>query len=219
MNKAVDIDRVRSSLRSFQEDFEAINRRLTLHREPFTDEMLEQILSAYRFLNDLMQKQVELFSLAGLHSMLELNHIVLCGTEPARRFEYHRHILETRSRFQRHIHGLYQWVARQRKRLHPVDLAVGFYWRALSQPQLFIEGNHRTGNIVLNYLLISHDCGPFFISRANAYDYLELSGSIKFADKTKFQGTIMQRPGHGKSLRRILDRYGDTAYLVDGEES
>jgi hypothetical protein len=219
MNRAVDIERVRSSLRSFQEEFEPINRRLTLHREPFTDDMLEHILSAYRFLNGLMEKNVELFSLAGLHSMLELNHIVLCGTEPALRYEYHRHILETRTRFQARIHGLYQWVVRQRRHMHPVDVAVGFYWRALSQPQLFIEGNHRTGNILLNYLLISHKRAPFFISSENAYDYLEVSGDIKFADKTKFQGSLIQLPGHGRSLRRLLDQYGNMAYLVEGEDS
>lgn len=213
MQEAVNIERVRGSLEDFQAGFTALNARLKLHREPFTDDMLENILAAYRFLNELLRKDVNIFSLAGLHSMLELNHIVLCGTEPAKRYEYHRHVLETRKRFQQQVHKLHRWVVRQMDRLSPIELAVGFYWRALSQPQLYIEGNHRTGNIVLNYLLICNGEPPFVISSRNAYDYLEVSGDIKFSDKNKLSGSLFALPGHGKVFRRVLEDYMDHTLL------
>ena len=90
-----DISCIEASLRAFQSDFGRINPRLSLHREPFTDDLLANMLSAYAFLNEALAKGFHIMTPAGQHALLEMNHLVLCGTEPKTRFEYHNHVLKT----------------------------------------------------------------------------------------------------------------------------
>ncbi len=213
MSKHFDIECAKISLKDFQTHFAEINARLSLHREALTDDLIDNMLKAYAFLNTLVHKEIDLFSLAGLHSMLELNHIVLCGTDPAERFEYHEHIVETRKRFHEHIEVPRRWVLKKKKALSPVALASGFYCRILSQPQLFFEGNHRTGNILLNHMLVTNDHAPFLIDADTAYEYLELSSRIKLSSKKSTGDRFFKHPACEKSFEELLTRHAHERWL------
>ena len=156
-----------------------------MKREHFTDEMLENILLAYSHLNHLIAADIPLFSPGGLHSMLEINHLVLCGDNPATRLEYHRHIMETRNKFYQNLEYVRNWIYKKASKKHPFKFAAGFYCRALSFPQLFIESNHRSLNILINYLLLSRGKPPFIIDSRTAFEYFEISAKIKFIIKNK----------------------------------
>lgn len=210
-----DIDRIDDALCDFQAQFTHINDRLSLHREDLTRDMIDKILQAYLFLNHLLDQDIDLFSLAGLHSLLELNHIILCGTDRRTRLEYHSHILETRKTFHKGTRKVLQWVTQHRHEDKPHKLAAGFYAIALSQPQLFIEGNHRTENVVLNYLLISAGEAPFVIDATNAFDYLELSGRIKFSDKKKISKGMWALPGLRKEFSHFIKHAASPRYLQE----
>ncbi len=211
------IPNIEKALVDFAADFDTINDRLSLHRENLTPAMIANLLEAYAFLNHLLRKDVDLFSLAGLHSLLELNHIVLCGTDRRTRFEYHSHILETRKTFHAGIRSLRKWVLQQRSANNPFKLAAGFYAIALSQPQLFIEGNHRTENIVLNYLLVSAGQFPFVIDPHHAFHYLELSSRIKFADKKNIMKGKWSIPGLRKEFVTFLQSSVHPGYISKQE--
>lgn len=213
MKTRFDIDKIDAALCDFQAHFTEINDRLSLHREDLTRGMIDKILQAYLFLNHLLDQKVDIFSLAGLHSLLELNHIVLCGTDRRTRLEYHSHILETRKTFHKGVRLAQKWVEEHSGDGKPYTCAAGFYAMALSQPQLFIEGNHRTENVVLNYLLISAGEPPFVITAANAFDYLELSGKIKFSDKKKITRGKWAIPGLRKAFIHFLKTEADSCYL------
>jgi hypothetical protein len=213
MKTRFDIDSIDQALCDFQAHFTEINDRLSLHREDLTRDMIDKILQAYLFLNHLLDQEIDIFSLAGLHALLELNHIVLCGTDRRTRLEYHSHILETRKSFHKGIHHVQKWVKEHSDDGKPYTCAAGFYALALSQPQLFIEGNHRTENVVLNYLLISAGEPPFVITAANAFDYLELSGKIKFSDKKKITRGKWAIPGLRKAFIHFLKKEADPCYL------
>lgn len=217
MKASFDIDKIAVALHGFQAIFAEINRGLTLHREALEDDMIDRILQAYGFLNDLLGKDVDLFSLAGLHSMLELNHIVLCGTEPSTRYEYHSHIVDTRKRFQNNIRKTRKWVMKKADAIPPVALATGFYCRMLSRPQLYFEGNHRTGNIILNYLLICASYPPFLITADNAFEYLELSGHIKFMNKDKQSDRWLKWSKYEKLFQSFIERNASDAWLMNEE--
>jgi hypothetical protein len=212
-----ELPRIHRALRGFKESFDAINTRLTLHREPIDDGMIDNMLAAYAFLNGLMRADVDLFSAAGLHSLLELNHIVLCGTDPAVRREYYRHVLETRTRFHQNIRHVRRWVERRRHAADPVGLASGFYLRSLSQPQLFIEGNHRTENIVLNYLLASRNHPPLVVTRDNAYEYLEVSGRIKFTDRNSLWAGRWMLAVCRREFDAVVRRYASPDFITEKE--
>ncbi|MFW6255312.1 MAG: hypothetical protein ACOC54_00720 [Candidatus Sumerlaeota bacterium] len=211
--KLFSLSQIEKSLIRFQESFDELNRTLSLHREPFTDVMLQNILEAYDYLNQLLVKNIDLFTPAGLHSMLELNHLILCGKDSKTRYEYHNHILETRNRYMSRIGPIRKWVLKRRTSPDPYKLATGFYNRAVSQPQLFVEGNHRTGNIVVNYLLLSLDAPPYIITPETARDYLEISGEIKFTNMESFQGSVFGSGITKRQFRKFLEKNVDDKYM------
>jgi len=210
-----DLYRIEQTLREFQNHFTDINAQLSLHREAFSDEVLNRLLVAYDYLNELMAKKVDLFSLGGVHSLLELNHRILCGHEPKLRFEYHTHILETRKKFHTRIGPLREWVCNRGASKNPYHLVSGFYCRMLTRPQLFIEGNHRTGNLAVNYLLASRSRPPYLISASTAYQYLELSGRIKFANLNGFHGRALKLPKYHREFCSFFEDHADSRFVKE----
>lgn len=202
------LDAIEASLIAFRDNFDTINDRLSIRREDFTDQMIRQIIEAYGFLNELLLKKIDLFTPAGLHALLEMNHIVLCGNQPEQRQHYYQHLLETRKSFQQRIQPIKAWVLAKRDSDKPFKVATGFYTRMLSRPQLFLEGNHRTGNILLNYLLVSRNQPPYIIHPDTAVDYLNLSGEIKFTSKENSFETAFMMPGHARNFRQFLKANG-----------
>jgi hypothetical protein len=213
-----DTGAIDASLRAFQESFPEINDRLSIRREVFTSVMVDQIVEGYRFLNDLLVKGMDLFTPAGLHGLLEMNHIVLCGTDLQVREQYYSHLEETKKQFLDGIKPIKEWVLKKRKEKDPYRLATGFYSRMLSRPQLFLEGNHRTGNIILNYLLVSKGTAPFIVGPENADTYLDISGDIKFTDNGNYLDSALRMPGHRKRFRAFLRETVDGAFVVGGAE-
>src|SRR4030095_8402042 len=57
--------------------------------------------------------------------------------------------------------------------------AAGVYVRMLSTPQLFVEGDHRTGVLVMSHILMSAGRPPFVLSVANARAYFEASTALR----------------------------------------
>ncbi|MDF1567393.1 MAG: hypothetical protein P1P77_05190 [Spirochaetaceae bacterium] len=209
------ISAINSALKDFQAEFLTINENLAMKREDVSDDMVNQIVEAYVFLNGLLQKGMDLFTPAGMHSLLEMNHIVLCGSDPDQRMNYYHHIAETRARFMKRIKPIRAWVEKNEKKSNPYKLAAGFYLQNLSQPQLFIEGNHRTGNILVNYLLVSKGLPPYIITPDTAKEYLDISGDIKFTDKDNSIENTIKMPGQKKRFISLLQEHSETRFLEE----
>lgn len=210
--KVFDLEKIEASLQEVQEQFHRINEELTLKREPLSDSIKTNILLAYEYINSLLSKDIDLFSRAGLYSMLELNHIILCGTDPAQRERYFQHIEHTRKRFQKNIKEIKDWYDSNRKKKNIFKLASNFYVMALSQPQLFFEGNHRTENIVVNYLLVSEKENPYILNAKSAVEYFEPSGLIKFSNKKQLKSRFTY-PGYKKDFSAFLQKHSHSDYL------
>lgn len=213
MRRVFELHCIEASLQAFLAEFPRINDHLAIRREELTSEMVYNIVEAYRFLNTLLEREMDLFTPAGLHALLELNHIVLCGVDSDTRVQYYEHLQETRRLFTRQIREIKDWVLRKRKESNPWRLATGFYSRALSRPQLFLEGNHRTGNIILNYLLISKGSAPYIVSVETARTYLDISGDIKFTENGNHLDTALRMPGHRKRFQAFLRDTVDPRFL------
>jgi hypothetical protein len=213
MSTQFNLKNIDASLHEFREEFAAINDRLAMRREQFTEQMADQIVLAYEYLNGLLERDMDLFTPAGLHGLVELNHIVLCGTDPQQRAQYYTHLEETRKNFTSRIRPIKDWVLKKRTETNPYQLATGFYSRMLSRPQLFLEGNHRTGNIVLNYLMISKGSAPYVVSADDAHTYLDISGDIKFTDNGNYLDTALRMPGHRKRFKAFLKERVDERFL------
>jgi hypothetical protein len=215
--KGFDLVKIESSLKNFQANFIHINDKLEMRREEFTDVIVGNLLEGYDFLNSLWAKKIDLFSLSGLYNMLELNHIVLCGTDPKVRKEFYTHLDHTRTRFQEKIRPIYKWYKKYHEKLGPYKIVGEYYGRALSFPQLFFEGNHRTENMIVNYFLLNRGLPAYIISVDSAVDYLNVSGRIKFSMKEKFSGDI-QRIKHTKGFRKFLKEHGSLNFYSLGKD-
>lgn len=210
-----DLKNIETALNEVRVNFDAINAQLEGKRERMTPDLVTNIVEAYAYLNGLLEKGIDLFSPAGWYSILELNHIVLCGTDPGKRFEFHRHITETRTRFQENVSEVKSWYKDRGRDLKPHRKATEFYSIALSQPQLFIEGNHRTENIVLNYLLICEDAAPFVLDLGNAQEYFNLSTLIKFSDRHSLLHKITKMSKYQEAFKELLKQYGNWKYIEE----
>ena len=214
MNGQFELEAIQEALEGFMIAFDEVNRRLVLEREALTREMVDRIVSAYEFLNGLLRKEIDVFTPAGLHAMLELNHLVLCGSDPAVRTGYYSHLTATRKRFLKRIGPVRSYVLKRRgRKQNPHEVAAGFYSRMLSYPQLFLEGNHRTGNILLNFLLISAGASPYVPTAEHAHLYLNLSGDFKLTERDNAFDTALKMPKYRKQFETFLGEYGDSRYV------
>ena len=95
----LDLKAIEQSLRDVQREFPKINEILHSRRDSMTDEVLENMLAGYTFIDKAVADGVDLFTLRHATALLELNHIVLCGINQEVRQEYHTHIEVRTQRF------------------------------------------------------------------------------------------------------------------------
>lgn len=211
----LNLDAVETSLRHLQRLVGDPSSDLGLARDPLDDRVVDNMLAGYAFVDALVAEGVDVLALGQLRHLLEMNTLVLCGTDPARRVQYARHLQATERRFYEEpgggIEDLVEWHARHRR--DPVwDLAAGACARILGKPQLFVEGNHRTAALVMSYLLLRAGLPPFVLAPGCAASYFELSSEIRSIDKGA-PGAFFPLAGIAHRLAELLTRHADPRYL------
>ena len=212
----LDLRAIEASLRDVQRNFPQINQALHLSREPMDDAVVENLISGYALVSQLLEARVELLALGNSACLLELNTRVLCGTGERYRREYKKHIIANIRRFYEStdggIQGLYEWYILHRHE-SAWFCAAGIYIRILSEPQLFIEGNDRTGALVMSYFLAKDGLPPFVLTTANAGAYFDHSAQIQ-----RLSRTSLSRPFRLQRLKAriagFLKDQADTGYLL-----
>ena len=211
----LDLAAIERSLRAVQRDFARINIQLKVRRDPMGEEIVGRMLAGYELVDGYLAKGIDLFGYGNSKLWLELNTMVLCGSDEARRRDVAAHIAATERRFyDEHgggIGSIVDWHARHRRE-SPWLKAAGVYVRVLSEPQLFIEGNHRTGALVMSYLLARDGKPPFVLSVDNAVAYFDPSSVIKHTRKTTF-ALLVQIPRIKKTFAAFLKAQSDRRLL------
>lgn len=208
----LDFAPIEQALREVQTRFPAINAQLNVKREGMTDTVVDNLLCAYRYLDSLVEHGDDLFATRELAHLLELNHRVLCGEQLNTRREFHSHIMATQEKFYTHISWLKEWYQRHQK--DPVyKRAAGVYVGILCQPQLFIEGNHRTGALIASLELLRAGKPPFVLDKDNALGYFNPSAVIKYSDRRKYWHSMFKIPGIKKQFGLFLEANAHPDYL------
>lgn len=209
---------IEQSLREVQANFQTINAQLELQREAMTENLVNNLLSAYRYLDTLVDHGDELFVSQELKNILELNHLVLCGEDREMRREFGTHIQATHDKFYKHISWIKAWYKKHGK--DPVyKRAAGVYVGILCQPQLFIEGNHRTGALIASLELLRAGKPPFVLTLDNAVGYFNPSAVIKFSDRRKVWHSMFKMPGIKKQFGKFLEARANLDYLLPDTSS
>ncbi|MEF3696259.1 hypothetical protein [Desulfolutivibrio sp.] len=181
----LNMEEIQASLLEVQRDFSRLSEAMLMRREPLDNRIIDNLLAGYAYVDQLLEEEVDLFTLKGSDHILELNHIVLCGLDERVRLEFGPHILETRKRFSQGIGQILSWYARKKSK-SAYKRAAGVYVLGVSQPQLFLEGNHRTGSLLASFILVKDGKPPFVLTRENALAYFNPSTLIKYKHKQKF---------------------------------
>jgi hypothetical protein len=177
----LDLVSIRQSLRSIRDAPPALSGG-TLRPVPlFDDEVTAHLLLGYAMVDQLVAEDVDPLALGNSHYLLELNARVLCGTDEGQRRMLADHLDATRERFYDQvgggIGGLVEWYRLNRHR--PLwHLAAGLFMEVVSQPQLFIEGNHRTGLLLMNWVLLRAGQPPFVLSPDNTVEFFAAADTL-----------------------------------------
>ncbi len=180
------------------------------------DVIVANMLSGYEYIDNLISQNIDITKKKNIHHILELNHIVLCGTEPVVRNEFVKHIKNTTDRFYGqkgcNIGDLLAWHRNNIKK-SAWRRAAGLYILHLSQPQLFFEGNHRTGTLLMSTILVLDNKPPFVLNLDNAEAYFNPSTLVKFTQKN-IVTNLWKLPKLRKYFAEFLKKQGDVKYLV-----
>ena len=208
------LGRIADELGDVQRHFPAINATLNCRRDDFTDTVRENMIAAYEFLDAVVDQGLDLFSRDGLEALLQMNHVVLLGTGYDPRV-FGRHIAVTRQQFfdnfRDYVKPIRRWY-RKHETENPYKVASQVYVGVLSQPQLFQEGNHRTGSLIASGILLQNGCPPFVLTRQNAIAYFNPSSEIKFTDKHTIGGRL-RLPKYQGAFREFLKQNVNQAYV------
>jgi hypothetical protein len=85
----------------------------------------------------------------------------------------------------------------------------------LSRPQLYIEGNHRTGALVMSYMLAREGKPPFVLSSSNAKAYFDPSSLVTTTRKGSI-AMLIRLPKLKKRFAKLLKEEADPDYLLTG---
>ena len=174
------------------------------------------MMTGYRFVDWLLAERVDLFAMGNSKLSLELNALVLCGRDEGERARATPHLTATERRFYDQegggIRDVVEW-----HNLHRADSAwrraAGVYIHILSEPQLFIEGNQRTGALVMSYILAREGRPPFVLTAENAKAYLDPSTLIT---ETRKHGLLapFKIPKITRYFAKFLQEQADQKYLI-----
>jgi hypothetical protein len=201
---------IEDELCDVQRHFPAINAVLNCRRDDFTDTVRQNMLTAWEFLDAVIHDELDLFSDEGLEALLQLNHLVLLG-KGYDSLAFNRHITVTRRQFRTYVKPIRRWY-RKHDTDNPYKVASQIYVSVLSQPQLFQEGNHRTGSLIASGILLQNGCPPFVLTRKNAIAYFNPSSEIKFTDERTIRGKL-RLPKYQDNFREFLQANVNQAYV------
>ncbi|HHL34491.1 MAG TPA: hypothetical protein ENJ30_09040 [Desulfobulbaceae bacterium] len=215
-NYSLNLPEIQRSLRKVQRNFESINEKLHVRRDPLEDIIVENMLLGYTYIDRLLGKNINLLHRRGLHHILELNHIVLCGGDLKTRKEFHQHVTATTDRFysQKECNiGKVVSVYNKWRDKSAWKKAAAVYIYLISQPQLFYEGNHRTGALLMSYILAGEGKPPFVLSVDNAEAYFNPSTLAKLTRKSMVT-KMWKLPKIQKKFAKFLKKQGSEKFLI-----
>lgn len=215
--KQIDIDAIEACLKLTQQNFDAINATLTVRRKPPSDQVIENLLAGYEQVNDYLASDIDLFKVGHSKLLLELNHIVLYHHGGLSSEEKDQQFKATEKHFYHSKAGgideFMTWL-KVNQSLSIWKTAAGVFTHMLSQPQLFIEGNHRTGSLIMSYLLVREGHSPFVLSTENAKYFFEPAEIVKSRNKKLLMDEYFHLPKQTRKFSKLLKKQQSDRFLI-----
>lgn len=212
----LNLPAIEQALQSIQVAMNDVIRRLDAERDSFTDEIRDNMLAGYRQVDSMLADGVRPFELGTSERLLELNNTVLYGSDTDRWARYESSIAANTKRFyEKQEGGIGDLV--QNYQMHNYESVWNrcalVYIHMLSQPQLFIEGNHRTACLLLSLILVWEGNPPFVLTAGNAADFFQPSTLIGRSKRHSLR-MMLRHNRLKKNLAGLLRRTADSSFLV-----
>jgi hypothetical protein len=174
------------------------------------------MMAGYTNVDAAIAGRINLFECGRSKAILELNNIVLYGSDLKRRERYLEPITVNEKRFyQQNEGGIGGLIEDYQMHNHESvwKRTAMVYINILSQPQLFIEGNHRSGALLMSYLLARDGQPPFVLTLENAKPYFNPSTLI---GKSKRHSLAMffRMPKLKNHFARLLKHQANLDFLL-----
>ena len=206
---------IEANFRELQTAFPEINQSLFEPRDPLDDDVVGNLLAGYALVDRLLHENIDIFAMGNLHYWLKLNATVLCGVDAIVMARHTRLVTATETRFYNQpdggIRDIMDWYARNEGK-SVWRRAAGVFIRSLSEPQLFIEGNHRTGALIMSYLLAREGRPPFVVTGKNAQAFFNPASVFKKANKRNLSMRL-KMPGLTSAFADYLQQQASRKYL------
>ena len=170
------------------------------------------MLVAYDRVDCLLKSRTHPYSDDGILEMFALNNYVHYGDDVRLMQEYHEAVDATYEQFRLRIIPIQNWY-RRHKNDHPLKIAAETYVSILGFPQLFNEGNHRTGTLIADWISMYYGFPPFVLSIENAIAFFSPSSEIKsFIDRSTWRGRT-KLPKYRRVFRNFWEDHIDVKYI------
>ena len=204
-------------------DLGAVERTLRTRGAPGSgpeeraERTLGYLVEAYALLDASVGRGTDLLVPGHSGELLALNHTALYGRAGATG-PVHRRALEASERRFYGLRGggveaLVEWRA-VHARLDPWQRGAGLLVQTLAMPQVFVEGNHRTGALLASHELLHAGLPPFVLSAGCA---AEVRASAAEARTLRRGGIAMLLAGRRlrRRLAEVLRGHSNSAHLRD----
>lgn len=182
---------------------------------PFDQLLMDNMLSAWDYIDFFIRKKnYSLLSNEAGPDMLEINHRVHYGLDYDLRDEYQKAISATTEKFSKQIKPMRRYYKSKRKKQTSIyKIAAEIYVAILGQPQLFIEGNHRSGSIIASWINLAHGKPPFVLSVENAIAFFKPAQEIKKFNKRSRWRSLTQLPKYKSEFKSFWTTNCDEKFM------
>ncbi len=183
---------------------------------PFDQKLMENMLSAWEYIDYFIRKKkYDLLSREGGPDMLEINHRVHYGLDFAQREEYRKALDATTEKFSRYIVPIRKYYKKKSAGRASVNkIAAELYIAVLGQPQLFIEGNHRSGSIIASWVNLAGNKPPFVLSVDNALAFFKPAQEIKKFNQRSMWRSLTKLPKYKKDFKDFWVKHCSMQFVI-----
>jgi hypothetical protein len=147
--------------------------------------------------------------------MVEINHLVHYGLDYSLREEYLKAIDATIEKFSRQIVPIRKYYKKKTDQKASVSkIASEVYIAILGQPQLFIEGNHRSGSVIASWINLINNKPPFVLTVENAVSFFQPAQEIKKFNKRSRWRSLTKLPKHKKDFEIFWKKHCSMQFVA-----
>lgn len=183
---------------------------------PFDETIMGNMMSAWEYLDQFIREgKYDLLSDRGGPDMLEINHRVHYGEDYILRSEYRKALEATTEKFSTLIRPMREYYRRKTDQGTSCwKIAAELFIAIVGQPQLFIEGNHRSGSVIASWVNLVNGKPPFVLNVDNAIAYFSPAQEIKKFNKRAVWRSLTKLPKYKRDFREFWENHCEKRYML-----